>query len=586
MTTPQLPLRKSRHLVGLRTVGTLPVAPVIPQLGGFAVVALEAAAGIDRALDEVRQEEAVEVGTHIYFAGDDRRPIVPTGLLYCHLAAGVRPTELRPLIRHLGLEELEWQDEDTVLLSVTARSRNPLHVAATLSGLAMVDRVVPDLDVPLDQYFSEPRDGLFGEQWCLDNDGSVPGVAHFPLKPGADARVRAAWHALGSLGSDRITIAVIDNGFDLEHPDLSSRVVHPLSVHANRTELPAGPAYGDHGTPCASIALAPANGIGIVGVAPNARLMPLHGLTYSAFLTQRMFDHCTDRGADIISCSWGTVDARFRPGRYHERAIRKATTQGRNGKGCIILFAAGNEGRDYLNYYCQLPGVIAVGASNSNDDHPSYSNRGPELSVVAPSDGGWPILAARASWDTGDRSQSGPRRYYVDGKDRGPHHKHFGGTSSATPLVAGICALLLSANPELTSAQVKAILERTADKIGPATAYDARGHSERFGYGRVNAEAAVREAARLATNLSPASPPKPPTGYGIQVGAYGKPASAETVKQRLSARFTLPLTVHEKGGLYRVFLGEFTTAEAARSWLPELKQAGYTGFVRDLSGLG
>jgi len=237
--------------------------------------------------------------------------------------------------------------------------------------------------------------------------------------------------------------------------------------------------------------------------------MPLHGLTFSKFLTERMFTHCIRNKADVISCSWGTIDPRYRPGAEHERSIRKALTSGRNGKGCVVVFAAGNEGREYINYYANIPGVIAVGASTSSDTHARYSNRGRGLSVVAPSDGGWPILAARASWDQGNAGMPANKRYYVDGIDRGPFYKHFGGTSSATPLVAGICALILSANPSLTSVQVKQILESTADKIGNRWDYDSSGYSTKYGYGRVNAEKAVSEALRLKNTGSGTSQPTP-----------------------------------------------------------------------------
>ena len=593
-----LSLRKSPSLVGLKTTGSRPAAidgAVLPDLGGFEVVTLTDGRDIDEALDAVRRESDVKVGTHVYFAEADNRPVVPTGVLYLRLAPGVGEAESAALFDLFHLRLLERREDGTVLLAVTEKSRNPLKVAADLQQLAMVDSAVPDLDVPLDQYFAEPRDGLFSEEWYLDNDGSVPGVPDFPLRPGADARVRAAWNRLGSLGSAAVTIAVIDNGFDLEHPDLAGKAVAPLTISSNANSVPRGTAYGDHATPCASVALASANGSGIVGVAPMARLMPLHGLTYSSFLTERMFAHCVSHGADVISCSWGTVEAKYRPGTYHERAIRKALTEGRGGKGCVVLFASGNEGRDYLNFYCDIPGVISVGASTSNDTHPAYSNTGPGLSVVAPSDGGWPVLAARASWDAGSPAMPPEKKYYVDGRDRGPYHKHFGGTSSATPLVAGICALMLSANPNLTSREVKAILERTADKIGERSGYDSAGYSRQFGYGRVNADRAVAEAMRLkGTPAGPVAPPAPAapaaSGFGLQVSALSDYESALRLTRELESSLQLPARVLTSGNglqrLYKVVVGAFATVEEARAQAGRVQAAGYRPFVRDLSAAG
>lgn len=515
-----LMLTKSTKLVGLKKqLGSKDMEDVdthvIPDLGGFEVVTLSPRENIDDALDRARTHKDIDVGTHIYFAEGDNRPVVATGIIYCEMAEGVGEDERQVLFDAFALEILEDREDGTVVCKVTSKSPNPLKVAAALTKLSMVEKAYPDLDIPLDQYFMEPRDGLLPHEWHLENPGFVTDVPNFRLKVGADAKVKAAWRRLGNLGSSSIIVAVIDNGFDLNHPDLRGKAVAPLSISSNGSTLPTGARFGDHATPCASVALASANGTGIVGAAPNSRLMPLHGLTYSKYLTERMFSHCIRNRADIISCSWGTIDSRYRPGAEHERSIRKALTSGRGGKGCVVVFAAGNEGREYINYYANIPGVIAVGASTSSDTHARYSNRGNGISVVAPSDGGWPILAARAGWDQGNAGMPANKRYYVDGIDRGPHYKHFGGTSSATPLVAGICALILSANPNLTSAQVKSILEKTADKIGNRWDYNSSGYSTKYGYGRVNADAAVKEAIRLKSGgistPGPAQPtPTPP----------------------------------------------------------------------------
>ena len=610
----ELTLTKSSRLVGLKT--RTPDTPdevearVIPNLGGFEVVTLSDEEDVDRALDRVRTRDEVEVGTHVYFAEGDNRPVVPTGLIYCHLEEGVAREESEFLVEAFALELLEYREDGTMVLRVTERSPNPLKVAAALQELSLVREAIPDFDVPLDQYFSEPRDRLLDQEWHLENRGFVADVPNFPLKPGADARVRAAWRRLGNLGDAAQIVAVIDNGFDLQHPDLRGKAVAPLNIAAGSSSLPTGAGNGDHATPCASVAVAAANGDGLVGAAPLARLMPLHGLTYSRWLTERMFNHCVRNGAAVISCSWGTIDARYKPGSYHVAAIRKALTTGRGGLGCVVVFAAGNEGRDYINYYAGIPGVIAVGASNSNDTHNNYSNRGTGLSVVAPSDGGWPILAARASWDPGNRGASWNTRYYLDGRDRGPHYKHFGGTSSATPLVAGICALVLSANPRLTSAEVKDILESTADKIGAAWEY-RNGWSAKYGYGRVNAERAVQEALRRRNQPTrptptPDPPPRdttvtnppppsrvaksddlfritvnaqPKSGFGMQVTAARDFRNVLAITNRLERETGQPVVTNiiEVGGqtTFRIIVGSFATAAQARAITPQLQRLGF-----------
>lgn len=637
-------LTKSTRLVGLKKkVAGAEMkaidARVMPDLGGFEVVTLNPNEDVDLALDRVRAQDDVEVGTHIYFAEGDNRPVVATGVIYVEMAEGVGAEERTTIFDAFALEIIEDREDDTVVCRVTANSPNPLKVAAALTKLSMIRTAYPDLDVPLDQYFQEPRDGLLPHEWHLENQGFVTDVPNFRLKVGADARVKAAWRKLGNLGSSSLMIAVIDNGFDLNHPDLRGKALAPLNISTNSSSLPVGASVGDHATPCASVAVAAANGTGIVGAAPNAKLMPLHGLTYSKFLTDRMFSHCVRNGADIISCSWGTIDPRYRPGAEHERSIRNALTAGRGGKGCIVVFAAGNEGREYINYYANIPGVIAVGASTSSDTHATYSNRGNGLSVVAPSDGGWPIIAARASWDGGNAAMPANKRFYVDGIDRGVFHKHFGGTSSATPLVAGICALILSANPNLTSAEVKSILERTAVKIGNRWDYDAQGYSSKYGFGRVDAEAAVTEALRMksgtgvsqptiptvpttpppsvpspptnpappATPTAPATPPSGPivtgtnlfrfsvqgqaaTGYGLQVSVNNEFANVLKEVERLERTYGMPVMVNISTAngqtAFKQLIGPFATrAQAERAQQQMVSQGAPTPWLRPLSAL-
>jgi hypothetical protein len=127
--------------------------------------------------------------------------------------------------------------------------------------------------------------------------------------------------------------------------------------------------------------------------------------------------------------------------------------------------------------------VIAVAASNSQDLRSSYSNFGPELAVCAPSSGS----PGRRIVTTDRRGTSG---YSAD-----DYTNDFGGTSSATPLAAGLAALILSVNPGLTSAQVRRIMMDTADKIDQANGQYVNGHSPLYGHGRINAHKAVSLAA-------------------------------------------------------------------------------------------
>ncbi|MEM9991224.1 MAG: S8 family serine peptidase, partial [Bacteroidota bacterium] len=605
-----LELKKSNNLVGLRTNAQLNeqylpdyiLKQYHPNLGGFAVVRLDKGQqDIDRKLDEVRTYNEVNVGTHVYYAEGGSKPIIPTGDLFIEFHVGTSPEEQALVWRAYKLKLKHRIDEHLVQVQVSAASPNPLKVANRLENIALVKWAEPDIDIPLDEYdFAAPEDDLLPHQWHLRNEGFVIDTS-WRLKKDADAKVLDAWKRLGKTGSTAVTVAVIDNGFDLNHPDLRSNIHHPYNVwEDNDRPTQNDPTY-THGTPCASVAIASANGTGMVGVAPNARFMPVHGTSFSASATRRMFRHCMDNGADIISCSWGTTDPGFALNNMKERIIAEAATKGRNGKGCIILFAVGNSSLDYVNFYAAHPNVIAVGASTSRDEHAEYSNSGKQLSVVAPSNGNWPILAARAAWDEGLSWETGVFRFYRDGKDRGSRYKHFGGTSSACPLVAGVCALILAANPELTAVQVKDILQKTADKIGPPSAYDARGHSPKFGYGRVNADRAVAEALRLreanttqttrgdvATGISKGKglfrfgvEKQAPIGWGIQIGAFADYGNVLIQAERLQAQFNAPVIVNinELNGrtVYKMVLGAFNEQRQARQLAERMKQAGVEG---------
>jgi subtilisin family serine protease len=321
------------------------------------------------------------------------------------------------------------------------------------------------------------------------------------------------------------------------------------------------------------------------------------------------------------------VDSNYQLGPDKAAAIAKAAREGRGGKGCVICFAAGNEGVDYVNYYAIHPDVICVAASTSDDIHPDYSNTGPEVTICAPSNGGFPILAARAFWAQGTVDEF----YYGDNKDRGIRYQHFGGTSSSTPLVAGICALMLSANPDLTSKDIKKILIQTADKIGKPADYNAQGHSKLYGYGRVNAAAAVKEALKrkgvvagapqpTPTPATIPTPPKPtpvtptptPTpapaantgsglmrwgtnskvpaqGFSVQAGSFSQLDSIKTVAPKLETQFKQPVYWHASGTgaatIYRVLVGYCGTLTEANKIQVTLKNGGVNGFTKDLSTL-
>jgi len=600
-------IAKSKKLIGLKQFRTrgLGVAnksqtkQLHEKLGGFEILRVdEEVEDADKKLDEIRADEDVEIGTHIYhFEGNDK-PLVPTGEILIIFNHNVDEEEQLLVLDEFHLDVIERRGSDRIIAKVTANSPNPLKTSKLLEDSSLVRIAEPDLDTFVDHYdFVTPKDRLFGHQWHLENRGFIPGE-NYPLKAGADAKVVNAWKRLGNFGSSDITIAIVDNGFDLKHPDINANIVAPFDFWLNSANLSSDGFGFTHGTPCAGVALGRKNSTGVVGAAPNSKFMPVSGTSFGWRATENIFNYCIDKGADVISCSWGSVDARFALNSVKEAAIRKAATEGRKGLGCVILFAAGNEELDYVNYYSAHPDVISVGASTSKDEHAYYSNKGREVTVVAPSNGDWPIIAPKASWDKG---------HWFDGIKRSNQHKHFGGTSSSTPLVAGICALILSANPKLTAKQVKEILIKTADKIGRASDYDSRGHSVKYGYGRVNADKAVAEAMRMSDNTGGNKPVvkdkvatgkglfkfsverQPSRGYGVQVGVYAQYGNVLIRAEYLEKKFQKPVVVNinEINGktIYRVCLGTFATKNEATFFQKQMKNAGINGFVRSYATL-
>ncbi|MEM7101487.1 MAG: S8 family serine peptidase [Bacteroidota bacterium] len=349
---------------------------------------------------------------------------------------------------------------------------------------------------PLTKYsLTLPSDEFFKQQWYLENLGKNPVTGDSTdLIKGADAKVVEAWEVLGNMGSDQIVLSVWDDGFDIKHPDFAGKITSPKDMFPTPNSSGALEEFlmrinDAHGTMCAGIATAANNGQGVVGVAPNARFMPIRTFSLEDFDLERMFKHAIDNGADVISCSMGLPHRKMKRATFD--LIKKFIEKGRGGKGLVFCMASGNEARELEDgEFPTHPNIICVGASTGMDTYPAYSNRSGSLSVVGPGGFG---NAKMVTADVGKFVGSdGIER--EGGKVEGIYYSRFEGTSASCPLVAGVCALILSANRNLTAKEVKDILESTADKIGGPNEYDQNGHSIKYGFGRVNAANAVRMA--------------------------------------------------------------------------------------------
>jgi subtilisin family serine protease len=329
------------------------------------------------------------------------------------------------------------------------------------------------------------RDTYSARQYELRNLGQVAGLANGR----SDLHLPEAWE-LVTVSPD-VVVAVIDEGVELTHPDLNlvTGYDHNGIVGGQARSEDGGP-RGSHGTNCAgNVGAIKDNGVGVVGTAPGVKIMPVYMGSTLAEVADAL-DVAVQHGANVLSNSWGWTGS---PSADVEDAVKAALAAGR-----VVLFAAGNgPDRPPYTYNVAFPGmltestdVICVGASSLTDQHKGAASSDGEFFWGSSYIGAGPDVCAPGSWSyttdllgiDGDNDGSGLGANEVQSADYNPS---FGGTSSSTPKVAGIVALMLSKNPALTPAQVKSILMASADDI------EAAGIDDKTGAGRVNAYRAV-----------------------------------------------------------------------------------------------
>ena len=351
---------------------------------------------------------------------------------------------------------------------------------------------------------------IFAQQWHLKTT-TINGQT-----VAASVNVEAG-HAMTQ--GEGVTIAVIDDGFDLAHEEFSSSGKITAAQDFQSSDNDPSPGFDDnHGTACAGVACADGR-FGASGVAPKARLMPLRmPLSLNSQRLADAFVWAADHGADVISNSWGPPDGPwFRPDDpQHLRsfalpdnirlAIDYAANNGRGGKGCVILFAAGNGNESVdLDGYASYEKVLAVAACNDRGKRSVYSDFGDAVFCCFPSnDFGFPPESrpeplTPGIWTVDRTGRAGYNPDPDTGQTAGDtdlkYTNGFGGTSSACPGAAGVAALVIARNPALRRQEVKEILRQACDRIDPQGGnYDAHGHSKKYGFGRLNAETAVRLA--------------------------------------------------------------------------------------------
>jgi type VII secretion-associated serine protease mycosin len=292
-----------------------------------------------------------------------------------------------------------------------------------------------------------------------------------------------------------VTVAVLDTGVDASHPDLAGKVLTGYDVLTGKSEVSTDPV--GHGTHVAgTIAAVTGNGVGVASIAPDAKILPIRvlGADGKGYMsaTATGIVYAADHGANVINMSLG--------GPTQAAAVTNAIAYARS-KGVVVVAAAGNSRADGspTSWPGADPGVIGVAATDSADQVAGYSNAGSYVDVAAPGSS----IASTYPVALGG-------------------YAFMSGTSMASPHVAALAALIDAYRPGLSPDQVEKAIESTAVDLGPS------GRDNDYGYGRINAVAALTAAAAMS--------PAPATSSAT-------PSPAVTTKAPTTEHTTAPTTV-------------------------------------------
>jgi thermitase len=377
---------------------------------------------------------------------------------------GVADAYAEGLLRSYGFSSVRLIPRIGVYSVRTSPGASVAETLAMLRRNGDIEQARPDYrarlaDTPNDEFFVR-------YQYNLRNLGGILDIApglQFQMTAGADIKATPAWDA--ALGDPEVVIAILDSGVDRTHPDLASKVISPGRDFANDDDDATDDHW--HGTHVAGIAAADSNNTeGIAGVARNCKILPVKvtaadGNGFYSWIIDGII-WATDQGADVINLSLGgDIDDPFL-----EDACKYAFD-----RGVVVVAAAGNDYGGPVVYPAAYDGyVLAVAASDFNDQAADFSSSGPQVDVAAP---GVYILGPAPQWYVGNG--------YLP-------YVFASGTSQAAPHVSGLAALIKSLKPELGPADIMKIIRYTADDVNASV---DRGRDDHIGYGRINMGRAV-----------------------------------------------------------------------------------------------
>jgi len=353
-----------------------------------------------------------------------------------------------------------------------------------------------------------PNDTYYSSQWPLHNTGqritanmTSDGLDSLKYNglAGSDMNVNLAWDY--TTGNNTLEVGVVDTGIDSTHPDLRTNLLAGYDGAYNVNSVPRD--SNSHGTCTGGIIGAIGNNsLGVTGIAYGCKIRSYRifngaGSAANTYII-RAFNRAKTNGAAIMSNSWGGGT----PNTSLTQSIDSCALYGNSGKGCVVLFSTGNEGRNPPDYPSTLSSVVAVGASTAYDQKKAPAN-GMQFwwggnygnGYYSGSIGDIECVAPTITVTTDVQSTGG---YNDSTGTTGNYSWDFNGTSCSCPNAAGVAALVYSVNTSQTSSQVISALLRGCDKIDNI-AYDSTktygAWNSYFGYGRINAYNSVRLAA-------------------------------------------------------------------------------------------